>query len=358
MNCGKELPAGSAFCPNCGTPTPYAAAPVAAAAPVVEPAPVMEAAPVVEPAPVVEAAPVAEPVPVVEEAPVMEAAPVVEPEPAPVVEEAPAEEPAPVAEEAPAEEPAPVVEEAPAEEPAPVAEEVVAEETPAEVSPAVEAIAATAIAAQTVMEAAPAPEMAPAPEAAPAPQMAAAPAQMQQPVNNVNGMPQNYYDPQQPMQQGYAQQDYQQGYAQQGYQQPYQQGMPGQAPINAQGPTYVNGVPMVPASKLWTQEPHRLALQHDLSKVVQEGMRMAQTIGYDAEIHDPDYKAKCEYCGLVFIYHRSNLGYRKWYPHGFVYCPSCRRPLRNDPCLQISDSAVVMVNRYGQYNIVNPGENY
>ena len=243
-----------------------------------------------------------------------------------------------------------------------------------------EAIAATAIAAQTVMEAAPAPqmsaapeaapapEMAAAPEAAPAPEMAAAPAQMQQPVNNVNGMPQNYYDPQQPMQQGYpqqgypqqgyAQQDYQQGYAQQGYQQPYQQGMPGQAPINAQGPTYVNGVPMVPASKLWTQEPHRLALQHDLSKVVQEGMRMAQTIGYDAEIHDPDYKAKCEYCGLVFIYHRSNLGYRKWYPHGFVYCPSCRRPLRNDPCLQISDSAVVMVNRYGQYNIVNPGENY
>ena len=321
MNCGKELPAGSAFCPNCGSPTPYASAPVAAAAPVAEPAPVMEAAPVVEP------------------------------------------EPAPVVEEAPAEEPAPVVEETPAEEPAPVAEEVVAEETPAEVSPAVEAIAATAIAAQTVMEAAPAPQMAAAPEAAPAPEMAAAPAQMQQPVNNVNGMPQNYYDSQQPMQQGYpqqgyAQQDYQQGYAQQGYQQPYQQGMPGQAPINAQGPTYVNGVPMVPASKLWTQEPHRLALQHDLSKVVQEGMRMAQTIGYDAEIHDPDYKAKCEYCGLVFIYHRSNLGYRKWYPHGFVYCPSCRRPLRNDPCLQISDSAVVMVNRYGQYNIVNPGENY
>ncbi len=354
MNCGKELPAGSAFCPNCGTPTPYASAPVAAAAPVVEPAPVMEAAPIVEPAPVVEAAPVAEPAPVVEEAPAVEAAPIVEP--------------APVVEEAPAEEPAPVVEEAPAEEPAPVAEEVVAEETPAEVSPAMEAIAATAIAAQTVMEAAPAPEMAPAPEAAPAPEMAAAPAQMQQPVNNVNGMPQNYYDPQQPMQQGYPQQgypqqgyaqlDYQQGYAQQGYQQPYQQGMPGQAPINAQGPTYVNGVPMVPASKLWTQEPHRLALQHDLSKVVQEGMRMAQTIGYDAEIHDPDYKAKCEYCGLVFIYHRSNLGYRKWYPHGFVYCPSCRRPLRNDPCLQISDSAVVMVNRYGQYNIVNPGENY
>ena len=307
MNCGKELPAGSAFCPNCGTPTPYASAPVAAAAPVAEPAPVVEAAPVVEPAP--------------------------------------------------------VAEEVVAAEPAPVAEEVVAEETPAEVSPAVEAIAATAIAAQTVMEAAPAPEMAAAQEAAPAPEMAAAPVQMQQPVNNANGMPQNYYDPQQPMQQGYsqqgyAQQDYQQGYAQQGYQQPYQQGVPGQTPINAQGPTYVNGVPMVPASKLWTQEPHRLALQHDLSKVVQEGMRMAQTIGYDAEIHDPDYKAKCEYCGLVFIYHRSNLGYRKWYPHGFVYCPSCRRPLRNDPCLQISDSAVVMVNRYGQYNIVNPGENY
>ena len=24
-----------------------------------------------------------------------------------------------------------------------------------------------------------------------------------------------------------------------------------------------------------------------------------------------------------------DLGYRVWYPHGFVYCPDCRKPLRH-----------------------------
>ena len=299
MNCGKQIPVeGSAFCPYCGHATNVAPKVNVAPAPVAEPAPVVEAAaPVVEEvaAPVAEEAPVAEAAPAAE-AVVMAAAAAVATEPAPEV--------------APAPEMAPMPEAAPMPEMAPM------------------------------QDAAPMPEAAPMQNGAPVPQDFAA----QQQMNMGYNTPQNgYYDPNQAM----MQQGYPQGMPQQAY--------PG---YPQQGATYVNGVPMVPASKLFTQEPHRLALQHDLSKVVQEGMRMAQTVGYDAEMHDPDYKAKCEYCGLVFVYHRSNLGYRKWYPHGFVYCPSCRRPLRNDPCLQISDSAVVMVNRFGQYNIVNPGETY
>ena len=41
------------------------------------------------------------------------------------------------------------------------------------------------------------------------------------------------------------------------------------------------------------------------------------------------YKVKCEYCGTVFTYQIEDLGYRVWYPHGFVYCPHCRKPLRH-----------------------------
>jgi hypothetical protein len=42
------------------------------------------------------------------------------------------------------------------------------------------------------------------------------------------------------------------------------------------------------------------------------------------------FKIKCEYCGCVFEYDREDLGYRPWYPHGFVYCPKCGKPLRHD----------------------------
>lgn len=46
---------------------------------------------------------------------------------------------------------------------------------------------------------------------------------------------------------------------------------------------------------------------------------------------DPDYVMTCEYCFCKFEYKRKNLGYRPWYPKGFVYCPQCQKPLRHDP---------------------------
>ena len=33
----------------------------------------------------------------------------------------------------------------------------------------------------------------------------------------------------------------------------------------------------------------------------------------------------------IFTYEQEDLGYRLWYPHGFVYCPTCKKPLRHNP---------------------------
>ena len=49
--------------------------------------------------------------------------------------------------------------------------------------------------------------------------------------------------------------------------------------------------------------------------------------GYDT--YNPTFHCKCEYCYFEFDYHTYDLGHRAWYPHGFVYCPRCQRPLRH-----------------------------
>ncbi len=43
------------------------------------------------------------------------------------------------------------------------------------------------------------------------------------------------------------------------------------------------------------------------------------------------YFIKCEYCLCEFEYEQEDIGYRLWYPHGFVYCPKCNKPLRHNP---------------------------
>ncbi len=45
--------------------------------------------------------------------------------------------------------------------------------------------------------------------------------------------------------------------------------------------------------------------------------------------YNPTFHCKCEYCYYEFDYHSYDLGHRAWYPHGFVYCPRCQRPLRH-----------------------------
>ncbi len=47
------------------------------------------------------------------------------------------------------------------------------------------------------------------------------------------------------------------------------------------------------------------------------------------EIYNPTFHCRCEYCYYEFDYHTYDLGHRAWYPHGFVYCPRCHKPLRH-----------------------------
>ena len=50
-------------------------------------------------------------------------------------------------------------------------------------------------------------------------------------------------------------------------------------------------------------------------------------VGYDQ--YNPTFHCRCEYCYFEFDYHTYDLGHRAWYPHGFVYCPRCQKPLRH-----------------------------
>ena len=47
------------------------------------------------------------------------------------------------------------------------------------------------------------------------------------------------------------------------------------------------------------------------------------------EEYNPTFHCRCEYCYYEFDYHTYDLGHRAWYPHGFVYCPRCQKPLRH-----------------------------
>lgn len=43
------------------------------------------------------------------------------------------------------------------------------------------------------------------------------------------------------------------------------------------------------------------------------------------------FHTKCTYCLTEFDYEGEDLGFRAWYPHGFVYCPRCGKPIRHHP---------------------------
>ena len=51
--------------------------------------------------------------------------------------------------------------------------------------------------------------------------------------------------------------------------------------------------------------------------------RQLWTSGYE-------YRVRCPYCGTHISYNDRQLGYRSWFPNGFVYCPGCRRPIRHN----------------------------
>ena len=42
------------------------------------------------------------------------------------------------------------------------------------------------------------------------------------------------------------------------------------------------------------------------------------------------YKKTCENCSTTVTYNDYNLDFRPWFPDGFVYCPTCKKPLRHN----------------------------
>ena len=42
------------------------------------------------------------------------------------------------------------------------------------------------------------------------------------------------------------------------------------------------------------------------------------------------YKQTCDMCKTTVIYMDNSLGFRPWFPDGFVYCPTCQKPLRHN----------------------------
>ena len=42
------------------------------------------------------------------------------------------------------------------------------------------------------------------------------------------------------------------------------------------------------------------------------------------------YEQTCEECKTVVRYMDDKLGFRPWFADGFVYCPTCNKPLRHN----------------------------
>ena len=87
---------------------------------------------------------------------------------------------------------------------------------------------------------------------------------------------------------------------------------PAAAPQPAQGPV-PGGPPPIVDGRPWVQN----------SGVINP----FPVPGYDQ--YNPKFHCRCEYCYYEFDYHTYDLGHRAWYPHGFVYCPRCKKPIRH-----------------------------
>lgn len=51
------------------------------------------------------------------------------------------------------------------------------------------------------------------------------------------------------------------------------------------------------------------------------------------------YRQTCPLCKTVSEYTDVQLGFRPWFPDGFVYCPTCKKPLRHNENYAINGSA-------------------
>jgi len=45
---------------------------------------------------------------------------------------------------------------------------------------------------------------------------------------------------------------------------------------------------------------------------------------------NPFFTVTCPTCATKFDYQKSDLGFRAWYPNGYVACPDCKNPIRHN----------------------------
>ena len=67
------------------------------------------------------------------------------------------------------------------------------------------------------------------------------------------------------------------------------------------------------------------------------------------------YSQSCPECKTIVKYDDHSLGFRPWYPDGFVYCPKCQKPLRHneDYAINKDESRVVEVIDLTKNEIIN-----
>ena len=61
------------------------------------------------------------------------------------------------------------------------------------------------------------------------------------------------------------------------------------------------------------------------------------------------YEQECPLCKTKVVYTDVKLGFRPWYPDGFVYCPTCQKPLRHSERLAIDTPATEKVASSGGF---------
>ena len=71
--------------------------------------------------------------------------------------------------------------------------------------------------------------------------------------------------------------------------------------------------------------------------------RQMWTSGYE-------YRARCPKCGTFLSYFDRDLQYRAWYANGFVYCPTCREPIRHNEMYAVNEDGTPVYKTQAEAN--------
>ena len=79
-------------------------------------------------------------------------------------------------------------------------------------------------------------------------------------------------------------------------------------------------------------------------------------MSYKRAMWTSGYTYIASYCGSSVRYTDRDLGYRAWYPNGFVYCPRCKKPIRHNEFFALNpDGSRVYATQEQADRAVNEG---